>query len=77
MNPKQNPPTQPTQTGRFAATTKMGDVLNQNPNTRWVLQQFHIGGCSHCGFDMNDTVQKVAEDNGVPLEHLLTAINNA
>jgi hypothetical protein len=62
---------------KFEAETKMGDAIAKNPRIQWVLRQFHIGGCSHCGFDMNDTVKKVAEDHGVPLETLLTAINSA
>lgn len=67
--------TENTTNDTFNADTRMGDALAKNPNIRWVLRQFHIGGCSHCGFDMNDTVKKVADDNGVPLERLLEAIN--
>jgi hypothetical protein len=39
--------------------------------------RFHIGGCHHCGFEPQDTIRKVAEDNGVPTESLLTALNHA
>ena len=60
---------------RFTAESKMGDVLAQSPTARYALMQFHIGGCSHCGFEASDTVQKVAQDNGVPLDRLLQALN--
>jgi hypothetical protein len=60
----------------FTAESKMTDVLQKRPYVRAVLmQEFHIGGCSHCGFDANDTVRQVAEDNGVPVDRLLAAIN--
>ena len=62
--------------GSFTETTKMADILKGNQNAPWTLKQFHIGGCHHCGFDMNDTVAKVAGDHGVPIAILLTALNN-
>ncbi len=76
MNPNQTPPTTPAQKGTFNEQTKMADVLRLNPNAPWTLRQFHIGGCHHCGFDMNDSIGKVAEDHGVPAAMLVTALNN-
>ena len=57
------------------AATLMGDAMARDPNLPVVLMQFHIGGCSMCGFENDDTIAKVAEDNGVPVERLLAAIN--
>ena len=57
------------------ADTLMGDAMARDPNLPVVLMQFHIGGCSMCGFENDDTIAKVAEDNGVPVERLLAAIN--
>ena len=59
----------------FTADTLMGDAMAQDPNLPVVLMQFHIGGCSMCGFENDDTIAKVAEDNGVPVERLLSALN--
>ncbi len=59
----------------FTAETLMGDAMAADPNLPVVLMQFHIGGCSLCGFEQDDTIERVAEDNGVPLEVLLEAMN--
>lgn len=59
----------------FTADTLMGDAMARDPNLPVTLMQFHIGGCSMCGFENDDTIAKVAEDNGVPVERLLEAIN--
>ena len=59
----------------FTADTVMEDAMNADPNLPVVLMQFHIGGCSLCGFEPDDTIAKVAEDNGVPLDRLLAALN--
>ena len=60
----------------FTAETKMGDAVRVDPNLPVVLMRFHIGGCSLCGFEEADTIEKVAEDNGVPLKVLLDAMND-
>ena len=60
----------------FTPQSKMAEVLEKRPHLRGTLMmEFHIGGCSHCGFDASDTVAQVAEDNGVPVDRLLAAIN--
>jgi hypothetical protein len=40
-----------------------------------VLLEFHVGGCQMCGFDYHDTLEKVAEDNGIALAVLLDRLN--
>lgn len=61
----------------FTPETKMGEAMAKNPNLPVVLMQFHIGGCNMCGFENDDTIAKVAEDNGVPMDRLLTAMNQS
>lgn len=57
--------------------TRMDEALRRDPNLPMVLMRFHIGGCSMCGFEPSDTVARVAEDNGVPLNDLLDALNRS
>ncbi len=59
----------------FTAETTMGEAMTADPGLQRVLMQFHIGGCSHCGFNPQDTIAQVAEDHGVPLQVLLGALN--
>ena len=61
----------------FRPETRMADAMAQDPNLPVVLMRFHIGGCNMCGFENDDTISKVAEDNGVPLERLLQAMNTS
>ena len=60
---------------KFAPQTRMEDAMRQDMDLSVVLMRFHIGGCSLCGFEPDDTISKVAEDNGVPTEVLLAAMN--
>jgi hypothetical protein len=62
---------------RFTENTTLAEVLAAAPNARAILMRYHIGGCHHCGFEPQDTIRKVAEDNGVPTQSLLTALNGA
>ena len=67
-----------TMTGKpreFTQDTTMVEAMAADPNLPVVLMRFHIGGCSLCGFEPEDTIAKVAEDNGVPVERLLAALN--
>ena len=66
--------TKPT-TPRYTADTRMGDAMVHDSDLAVILMRFHIGGCSLCGFEADDTVAQVAEDNGVPVEILLGALN--
>ena len=59
----------------FSETTTMADAIRRDPNLPVVLMRFHVGGCSLCGFEPDDTIAQVAEDNGIPLDVLLAAIN--
>lgn len=59
----------------FTAATRMGDAMAVAPDLPMILMRFHIGGCSMCGFEQDDTIAKVAADNGVPVDRLLAAMN--
>jgi len=59
----------------FTESTRMADALAADPNLPVILMRYHIGGCSMCGFEPDDTVAQVAEDNGVPTDRLLAALN--
>lgn len=70
-----NPDTRTSDHPEITAETRMGDAIRQDPNLPMILMRFHIGGCSMCGFEETDTVARVAEDNGIPLDVLLDALN--
>jgi hybrid cluster-associated redox disulfide protein len=57
------------------ADMTMAQALRADPNLPAILMRFHIGGCSMCGFEETDTVAQVADDNGIPVERLLAALN--
>lgn len=60
----------------FTAQTTMLEVLTADPSLGMVLMRdFHLGGCSHCGFNPHDSVEAVAAQNGIPTERLLAALN--
>jgi hypothetical protein len=60
---------------KFSAETKMEEAMRSDPNLSVTLMRFHIGGCSLCGFEPDDTIGRVAADNGVPTAVLLAAMN--
>lgn len=73
MNPTQN---DQREAGRFTAHTTMLEALTADPSLGMVLMRdFHLGGCSHCGFDPHDTIEQVAAQNGIPTDRLLSALN--
>ncbi|MGE3172290.1 MAG: hypothetical protein AB7O97_06655 [Planctomycetota bacterium] len=62
--------------GSFTAANTMLEVLTADPSLGMVLMRdFHIGGCQNCGFDPHSTIAEVAQQNGVPTERLLAAMN--
>lgn len=61
---------------RFTGRTTMLEVLTADPSLGMVLMRdFHLGGCTNCGFDPHDSIETVAAQNGVPTERLLAALN--
>lgn len=61
----------------FTPETTMEQAMTKDPNLPIILMKFHIGGCNMCGFENDDTIAKVAEDNGVPVNRLLAAMNQS
>ena len=60
----------------FTAANTMLEVLTADPTLGMVLMRdFHLGGCSHCGFNPHDTIETVAAQNGIPTERLVAALN--
>jgi len=41
------------------------------------MRDFHIGGCRNCGFDPHSSIEEVAQQNGIPTERLLAAMNRS
>ena len=61
---------------RFTAQTTMLEALTADPSLGMVLMRdFHLGGCSNCGFDPNESIEMVAGNNGIPTDRLLAALN--
>src|SRR5437016_8273163 len=47
------------------ATSMMREVLEAYPGAqRALFRRYHIGGCSHCGFQAEETLQQVCQRNG-------------
>lgn len=50
---------------KISGSSTMTEVLKAYPGAqRALFQKYHIGGCSSCGFEPNDTLQAVLEEHG-------------
>jgi hybrid cluster-associated redox disulfide protein len=56
------------------STMKISDAIAIDPRTRDVLAQFHIGGCSSCAVNEEDTIAQAAMSYGVDLDRLMAAL---
>jgi rhodanese-related sulfurtransferase len=69
MTTKNAPPIRPDMT--------MGEIQEHYPSARRALfQRYHVGGCSSCGFEQADTLEKVCRDHNLldvdgVIQHLL------
>jgi hypothetical protein len=70
-------PANNTTKGRFHAQMPMDQAIQIDAAVAAVLRDFHVGGCHHCGFDAQDTIEKVAQDNGIPTQVLVDRLNAA
>lgn len=53
-------------TTEITSKTKMQDVLAAYPAAKQVLiDRYHLGGCSSCGYEPTDTLEKVLSGKGV------------
>lgn len=61
---------------RFTPKSTMLECLTADPSLGMVLMRdFHIGGCRNCGFDPHSSIEEVAQQNGIPTDRLLAAMN--
>ena len=61
---------------RFTAQSTMLECLTADPSLGMVLMRdFHLGGCRNCGFNPHDSIETVAQQNGIPTDRLLSAMN--
>ena len=67
---------QKTGNSKFTPQTTMQEAMTADPSLSMVLMRdFHLGGCSNCGFEPNQSIENVAAENGIPTERLLAALN--
>ena len=67
---------QKTGKAHFTAQTTLLEALTADPSLGMVLMRnFHLGGCSSCRFEPNESIANVAAENGIPVERLLAALN--
>src|SRR5712672_1783249 len=68
-----------TTTETISAQSTMREVLETFPGAqRALFRRYHIGGCSNCGFQPEETLEQVCERNGgldvnEALEHIKTS----
>ncbi len=61
----------------ISASTVMGEILNAYPSAKLGLfRQYHIGGCTACGYQPADTLEQVMGDHNIsdPLETVIACI---
>jgi hypothetical protein len=60
---------------RFVPTTTVREAEQMHPQAEQVLAGFHLGGCSSCAVEPDDTLAQVAAEKGVALDALLANLN--
>jgi len=60
---------------KVTADTKIGEAMAMHPQAQQVLAGFHLGGCSSCFVDDNQSLSEAAVVNGRELEPILMALN--
>jgi hypothetical protein len=65
------------QTGAVHVTPEMTvrQVQMLHPQAGQVLAGFHLGGCSSCAVEPDDTLTKLSADHNVNLDQLLSSLN--
>jgi hypothetical protein len=58
----------------FEPTMRIADAIAIDPRVRDALAHFHLGGCSSCAVNEEDTLEQAAASYGVNLEHLMAAL---
>jgi len=65
-----------TEKKEFRADMTIQDALQMHPEAGLVLAGYHLGGCSHCGVNTIETLQQVCNGYGIPLDALLSSLND-
>lgn len=65
------------QTGALHITPEMTvrEVQMLHPQAGQVLAGFHLGGCSNCAVEPDDTLAKLSADHNVDMQQLLSSLN--
>lgn len=58
----------------FEPTMRIADAIAIDPRVRDALAHFHLGGCSSCAVNEEDTLEQAAASYGVNLAHLMAAL---
>lgn len=60
---------------RVEPSMKIGEILAIHPQAQQVLSGFHLGGCSSCAIDEQQSLAEAAALNGRELEPILVSLN--
>jgi hybrid cluster-associated redox disulfide protein len=60
---------------RFVPEMTVREVLMAHPQAEQVLAGFHLGGCSHCAVEPDDTLAGACQEHGVDLSNLIQNLN--
>lgn len=65
------------QTGDLRVTPEMTvrEVHMLHPQAGQVLAGFHLGGCSNCAVEPDDTLVKLSADHNIDMQQLLASLN--
>jgi hybrid cluster-associated redox disulfide protein len=58
----------------FDPSMKFTDAMTIDPRVREVFAQFHLGGCSSCAINEEQTIEQAAMSYGVDLDRLMAAL---
>ena len=58
----------------FHPDMTVGEAMELHPRVAEVFAAFHLGGCSHCGIRMFETIEQVCMAYGVDIESLLEVL---
>jgi hybrid cluster-associated redox disulfide protein len=62
-------------TEAFTPEMTVREVLMVHPQSAQVMASFHLGGCSDCGVEPNETLLDVCQQRGVDLQALVGNLN--
>lgn len=60
---------------RFDSQMTVREVAALHPQGREVLAAFHLGGCSSCAIDDDDTLAQISRTSGLDVEVLVDRLN--